>query len=140
MTNQHEERPRANEEKVLAIVGLVLAVVGAVPVIVDLKSAVAKFVGVLIAVVLAALLLRGLRLWFRKRLDPFLAVLIVLFALCTVIPLIIVSSKDGKVASTSGAGGNLLTTTRPSTTVTATTGSTASPTPGTPLRHRPRLT
>jgi hypothetical protein len=87
VTNQLEERPRASEEKVLAIVGLVLAVVGAVPVIVDLKSAVAKFVGVLIAVALAALLLRGLRLWSRKQLDPFLVVLIVLFTLCTLIPL-----------------------------------------------------
>lgn len=127
MTNQLEERPRASEEKVLAIVGLVLAVVGAVPVIVDLKSAVAKFVGVLIAVVLAALLLRGLRLWSRKQLDPFLAVLIVLFTLCTLIPLTILSSKDRKEAPPFGTGGNLLTTTRPPATVTAPTGSTASP-------------
>ena len=111
MTNQLEERPRASEEKVLAIVGLVLAFVGAVPVIVDLKSAVAKFVGVLIAVVLAALLLRGLRLWSRRQLDPFLAVLIVFFTLCTLIPLTILSSKDSKAAPPSGTGGNLLTTT-----------------------------
>ena len=126
VTNQLEERPRASEEKMLAIVGLVLAVVGAVPVIVDLKSAVAKFVGVLIAVVLAALLLRGLRLWSRKQLDPFLAVLIVLFTLCTLIPLAILSSKDGKVVPPSGTGGNLLTTKSPAL-ATAPTGSTTSP-------------
>jgi hypothetical protein len=151
VTNQPDgERPRASEEKVLTLVGLVLGVVGATPVIVDLESGVARWVAVLIAVVLAVLFLRGLRLWSRKQLDPFLAVLIVLFALCTLIPLTVVSSKDGNAdsgsqtttpaaqprSSTSAAPG----TSSPSaiTTTTAPPGTaTLAPSPGLPWLSYP---
>lgn len=119
--NRPQGRSRASEEKIITIVGLVLAVLGAVPVIVDLKSTSAKLVACLVAVVLAALFLRALRLWAHKQLDPALAILLVIFVLCTVIPLVAMSAKNNKapeLPGTSGIPPTMTTPTAPSSAAT----------------------
>lgn len=76
------------EDQTVARTSLALGTVGAIPLIIKDESALFRVVAGLIAVVLTALFLRALRLRRRGHLDPVFATLVVVLALCTLIPLV----------------------------------------------------
>jgi NPCBM/NEW2 domain len=110
---------RVKEQWIVTILSYVIGLVSVIGLF-GLKSAAAIGVACLIAVTLAALSLRLLRLWARGQLDWPLVALIVALALSTIVPLLVVSSEGRKTVAGLPQANNESGMTVTSTTLTAT--------------------
>lgn len=97
-------------EGVLARVSFALGMLGVIPVVVDVKSIMARLVACLVAVVLAAIVIRAMQLQSRGGLDRIFTTLVAALSVCTLAPLLYLVSNDARGSSGAAGSGPVLMT------------------------------